>query len=97
MATTYALPTSTKVPQPQDLAMEDFRNAFRLVAGCRVSKDGKVMTYDFKTMSAAHSHLSDANSIVIANKLPLKVGVRSIMKGTELICVQLRIVYNPKQ
>jgi hypothetical protein len=81
--------------EPQDEAMDQFRKKFRLMAGCRVSKDGKVMTYSFETMSAAHSCLSGANSIIIANKLPLKAGVRSVMKGRELCMVQLRIVYTP--
>jgi hypothetical protein len=95
LTSTRPLPDKT-FPQLQDLAMEDFRKAFRLVAGCKVSADGMVMTYDFTTMSAAHSSLSDANSIIIANKLPLKAGVRSVMKGKEVVTVQLRIIYNQK-
>jgi hypothetical protein len=95
--TTCQLPANTVLPQPQDIAMEDFRKAFKLVAGCRVSKDGKVMTYGFKTTSAAHSSLIDANSIIIANKLPLVAKVRSVMKGKEPVSVELRIIYNPKQ
>ena len=90
------LPAVSKVVAPQDIAMEDFRKAFRLVAGCHVSADGMVMTYDFSSMSSAHSSLGDANSIIIANKLPLKAGVRSVMKGKEATTIQLRIVYTPK-
>lgn len=84
------------IPAPQDLAMEDFRKTFRLIAGCHVSADGKVMTYDFSSMSAAHSCLSDANSIIIAGNLPLVAGVRSVMKGKEAVTMQLRIVYKPQ-
>lgn len=84
------------IPAPQDLAMEDFRKAFRLVAGCHVSEDGMIMAYQFETMSAAHPHLSVANSIIIANKLPLKAGIQSVMKGKEVVTVQLRIVYKPQ-
>jgi hypothetical protein len=84
------------VVEPQDVAMEEFRKQFHLVAGCRVSRDGMTMVYQFETMSAAHSSLGDANSIIIAGKLPLKAGVRSVMKGKEAVTVQLRIVYTPK-
>lgn len=90
------LPAISKVVAPQYIAMEDFRKLFHLVAGCKVSKDGKIMTYDFKTMSAAHSELSTANSIIIANKLPLVAGVRSVMNGKEAVSIQLRIVYKPQ-
>lgn len=90
------LPAISKVVAPQDLAMEDFRKAFRLMAGCHVSKDGMLMTYQFSSMSAAHSSLSDANSIIIDGKLPLTAGVRSVMKGKETVSIKLRIVYTPK-
>lgn len=84
------------VVEPRDKAMEEFRKQFRLMAGCHVSKDGKIMTYDFNSMAAAHSSMGDANSIIIANNLPLAAGVRSVMKGRVAVTVQLRIVYKPQ-
>jgi hypothetical protein len=81
--------------EPQDLAMEAFRKQFRLVACCEVSADGLTMRYQLKTMSGANTWLGHANSIIIANKLPLKAGIRSVMKDKEVIRIELRIVYKP--
>ena len=99
MTTTYTLPANTKVPQPQDIAMEDFRKAFRLVAGCHVSADGKVMTYEMQTLPGAARWLSEAQKIITGNGLPLKPGVHAHRKSgsAEIENVQLRIIYNPKQ
>ena len=82
-------------PAPQDIAMEDFRKAFRLVAGCHVSDDGKMMAYQMQTIPGAARWLSDAQAIITANQMPLKAGVRAVKKGEE-VSVELRIVYTPK-
>lgn len=83
--------------QPQDEAMEDFRKACCLVAGCKVSADGKLMVYDLKTVADMNTWLACANSIIMTHKLPLVAKVQSRMKGKEVESVQLRIIYNPKQ
>lgn len=83
-------------PQPQDIAMEDFRRACRLVAGCKVSQDGKMMVYDLKSVSNMNTWLACANSIIRTHNLPLVAKVQSIMKGKEVVSVELRIIYNPK-
>jgi hypothetical protein len=95
MPTTCPSPAKT-LPQPQDLAMEDFRKACRLVAGCKVSVDGKLMTYQLKSVSDMTTWLSCANSIIITHKLPLMAKVQSVMKGKEVVRVELRIFYTPK-
>lgn len=82
--------------KPQDLAMEDFRRACKLVAGCHVSADGKLMTYQLKTVSDMTTWLACANSIIITHKLPLVAKVQSRMKGKEVDSVQLRIIYKPQ-
>lgn len=89
------LPAISKIVEPQDIAMEDFRKQFFLVAGCEVSADGMVMTYQLNKMTGANTWLGHANSIIIANKLPLKAHIRSVMKGKETVRVELRIVYKP--
>lgn len=83
-------------PAPQDIAMEDFRKACRLVADCKVSADGKMMTYQLKTTSNMTTWLSCANSIIITYKLPLVAKVQSYMKGKEVVKVELRIIYKPQ-
>ena len=80
---------------PQDLVMDQFRKMFSLVAGCEVSADGKLMTYQMQTIAGAARWLSNANSIITANKLPLSAGVRAMKKGTETVSVTLNIVYKP--
>jgi hypothetical protein len=90
------MPAISKVVAPQDLAMDDFRKQFKLVAGCEVSADGKMMTYQLKSMWGAQEWLSAANSIIIASNQPLVAKIRSVMKGKELVGVELRIVYTPK-
>lgn len=82
-------------PQPQDLAMEDFRKACRLVAGCKVSADGKLMVYDLKTIADMNTWLACANGIIRTYNLPLIAKVESRMKGKEVVSVQLKIIYNP--
>jgi len=91
------LPAISKVirVEPQDEAMEAFRNVFKLVAGCNVSVDGKLMTYQLKSVSDMQTWLSCANSIIITHKLPLTAKVQSQMKGKEVIKVELRIIYKP--
>lgn len=93
------LPAISKVvrpePQPWDIAMEDFRRAFRLVAECKVTPDGKLMIYQLKTVSNMTTWLACANSAIITHKLPLVAKIRSVMKGREAVTVQLRIVYKP--
>lgn len=81
--------------EPQDLAMDEFRKQFRLVAGCEVSEDGLRMTYQLQTVAGAARWLSNANAIITANKLPLVAGVRAVKKGTETVSVTLNIVYKP--
>jgi hypothetical protein len=88
--------TTVKEIEPQDEAMDAFRRLFRLVAGCEVSPCGKVMTYQLKNMVGANTWLANANSIIIAGKLPLKARIRSVMKGKEVVRVELRIIYQPK-
>lgn len=81
--------------EPQDLAMESFRKQFRLVAGCEVSKDGMTMRYQMQTIAGAARWLSNANAIITANRMPLKAGVKAVMKGKETVGAELRIVYTP--
>jgi hypothetical protein len=81
--------------EPQDEVMDSFRRMFRLVAGCEVSKDGMRMTYQLKTLSGAVNWLSNANSIITANKLPLKAGVKQVKKGEVVESVTLIIQYKP--
>jgi hypothetical protein len=88
--------TVTVQPQKQDIAMEDFRKACRLVAECKVASDGKLMTYQLKTVSNMATWLSCANSIITAYKLPLVAKVQSYMKGKEVVKVELRIIYKPQ-
>jgi hypothetical protein len=87
------------IPEMQDLAMEEFRKQFKLVAGCKVSDDGKVMVYQMQTLAGAARWLSDAKQIITANLMPLEPGVKAyVKKGQEVPeSVELRIVYNPKQ
>jgi len=84
------------VIQPQDEAMEAFRKQFRLVADCKVLADGKLMTYQLKSVSSMQTWLSCANSIIITHKLPLMAKIQSAMKGKEVVKVELRIIYKPK-
>lgn len=94
--TTCTLPANTKLPQQQDLAMEDFRKAFRLVAGCNVSLGGYLMTYQLKTTANMATWLACANSIIITHNLPLIAKIRPVMHGKEVVGVELRIIYIPK-
>lgn len=93
---TLTLTNPVHEPKPQDLAMEDFRKACRLVAGCKVSADGKLMTYQLKSVSDMTTWLACANSIIMTHKLPLVAKVQSRMKGREVESVQLRIIYKPQ-
>jgi hypothetical protein len=81
--------------EPQDEAMDSFRRLFRLVAGCEVSKDGMRMTYQLKAIDGAAVWLSNANSIITTNKLPLAAGVKVKQKGKVVESVTLSIVYKP--
>lgn len=87
---------TTVIPQKQDLAMEAFRKAFRLVCECKVTPDGKLMRYQLKTTSNMVTWLACANSIIITHKLPLVAKIQSIMKGKEVVKVELRIIYKPQ-
>lgn len=90
------LPAISKVVAPQDIAMEDFRKAFRLVADCKVTADGKLMRYQLKSCSNMVTWLSCANSTIITHKLPLEAKIQTYMKGSEVVKVELRIIYKPK-
>jgi hypothetical protein len=81
--------------EPQDLAMEAFRKQFKLVGGCEVSVDGTTMTYQLKTIDGAGVWLSNSNSIITANMLPLKASVKIRKKGAVVESVTLTIVYRP--
>jgi hypothetical protein len=81
--------------EPQDIAMEQFRKVFRLVAGCQVSDDGLTMTYQLQSVAGAARWLMNASAIITANKLPLKAGVKAVMKGRETVGAELKIVYKP--
>lgn len=94
---TMTLTNPVHVVEQQDIAMEDFRKACRLVAGCNVSADGKLMVYDPKTVADMNTWLACANSIIRTYNLPLIAKVQSRMKGKEVASVQLRIIYKPKQ
>lgn len=94
--TTCTLPANTKLPQQHDLAMESFRKAFKLVAGCNVSVGGYLMTYQLKTTANMATWLACANSIIITHNLPLIAKIRPVMKGREVARVELRIAYTPK-
>jgi hypothetical protein len=87
------LPTTTTDIEPQDEAMDQFRKLFKLVAGCKVSDDGKVMVYQMQTVASAARWLSDARSIITVNRLPLETGVRAIQEKGKVTSVELRIVY----
>jgi hypothetical protein len=89
------LPAISKVVAAQDIAMEDFRKAFKLVADCNVLADGKLMTYQLKSTSNMTTWLSCANSIIITHKLRLVAKIRSVMKPKEVVRVELRIVFKP--
>lgn len=86
---------NTVTVEPQDLAMEAFRNEFKLVAGCNVSQDGKVMVYQMQTLAGAARWSNDAMAVINANRLPLKVGIREVKKGGMTEKVELRIIYKP--
>jgi hypothetical protein len=96
--TTCPLLANTKVPQPQDLVMEDFRKQFKLVANCKVSANGLIMTYEMQTLPSAARWLSEAQKIITGNAMPLAAGVHALRKSgsTEIENVLLRIVYTPK-
>ena len=88
--------TLTHVVEPQDEAMDEFRKLFKLVAGCKVSEDGKVMVYQMQTLAGAARLLSEAEGIVSVNKLPLDASVKAYQKKGEKVPhrVELRIVYS---
>jgi hypothetical protein len=90
------LPAVEKVVDQQDLVMDRFRKNFKLVAGCNVSEDGKVMTYQMQTLAGAARWLSIAEGIISANRLPLTASVKAYQKKGEAAPhkVELRIVYN---
>lgn len=89
------LQSTTTDIEPQDEAMEQFRKMFKLVAGCNVSEDGKVMVYQMQTLAGAARWSSEAQATITANQLPLSAGVRAVRKGGEITSVELRIVYKP--
>jgi hypothetical protein len=86
--------TTTEI-EPQDEAMDQFRRLFKLVAGCNVSNDGKLMVYQMQTLPGAARWLSDAQLIITANLLPLDASVKAYTKKGQQIPerVELRIVY----
>lgn len=81
--------------EPQDEAMDQFRRMFKLVAGCNVSDDGKVMVYQMRTVASAARWLSDAKSVINSKRLPLEAGVKAKMKGRVAESVTLVITYTP--
>lgn len=85
---------NTVTVEPQDEAMETFRKQFKLVAGCQVSADGKLMTYQLKTMAGSNDFLRTANAIIIEEQLPLIARVVSVMKGKEVVGIELRIIFH---
>lgn len=84
---------------PQDEAMDQFRKLFQLVAKCKVSDDGMVMTYQMQTIAGAARWLSNAKQIITANQMPLEPCVKAYRKKGQEVPerVELRIIYNPKQ
>lgn len=93
---TLTLTNPVHEPKSQDLAMEAFRKACRLVAGCKVSADGKLMTYNLKSVADMTTWLACANSIIRTYNLPLMAKVQSRMKGAQVVSVELIIIYKPK-
>ena len=75
--------------EPQDEAMDTFRQHFHLVANCNVVSDGKLMIYTMKGGHAAVWHGS-AKNIIASLKLPLIAKVVSDITGTFL-----HIIYKP--
>jgi len=61
------------IPEPQDFAMESFRKAFPIMAGCQVSDDGKKMTYNLGKCQFGSGllWLKRARDIINNNNLPL--------------------------
>lgn len=90
-------PTVNEI-EPQDEAMDEFRKLFKLVAGCKVSEDGKLMTYQMQTVPGAARLLSEAKGIISVNRLPLDADVKAYQKKGDTVPhkVELRIVYKPK-
>lgn len=90
-------PTTTDI-DPQDEAMDAFRKLFKLVAGCKVSEDGKVMVYQMGTVASAARWASEAQATISCNRLPLDASVKAYQKKGEKEPhrVELRIVYKPK-
>jgi hypothetical protein len=74
--------------EPQDLAMERFRQNFRLVAGCNVTSDGKLMIYRIK--GEAKEWLTKAQDIIKSGNLPLVAEIVSDITGTFI-----HIIYKP--
>lgn len=89
------IPTAATI-EPQDEAMDAFRRLFKLVAGCKVSEDGKVMVYQMGTLASSARWSNDARAVVNSNKLPLKVGIRAVKENGQVTSVELRIMYQPK-
>jgi hypothetical protein len=89
-------PNATAVIEPQDEAMDQFRRLFKLVAGCKVAEDGKVMVYQMGTLASAARWSNDARAVINSNKLPLKVGVKAVKEKGQVTSVELMIMYHPK-
>lgn len=87
---------NTVTVEPQDEAMEAFRKQFKLVAGCQVSEDGKVMVYQMQTLAGAARWMGEAQRIITANLLPLKAGAREVKKDGVTVSVELRIIFQSK-
>jgi len=80
--------------EPQDEAMDQFRKLFRLVAGCKVSKDGRTMTYNLKSPLTASVWKISALKIIAAGSLPLAADIE-LKEDEGEICAFLVITYKP--
>jgi len=88
------LPAISKIVEPQDEAMDQFRKLYPLVAGCTVAKDGRTMTYNLKAPITSSVWEIAAKKIIAANCLPLETSVELKVKEGE-VCAFLVITYKP--
>jgi len=88
------LPAISKIVEPQDIAMDQFRKLFPIVAGCIVSQDGRTMTYNLKSPLTASVWKISAMKIIATGSLPLAANIE--LKEVEgEICAFLVITYKP--
>jgi hypothetical protein len=83
--------------QPQDIAMEAFRSAFNIPLVTHLVSNGRLMRMRVVSETRAAEYLAIAQTIILVNRLPLRVEISEWVVGNCIFDRWLEIQFDQTQ